>query len=91
MAKILSGESNKNVGRPGFRGFIPGPFGKDRVRVLRKNDPADGRTQPGANVITDTHIDLVGNQSPGLNRRSFVSFDAGKKTIKRAGSRLRKR
>jgi hypothetical protein len=92
MAKITSSEDSKNVGRPGFKGFVPGPRGKDSVRTLRVNDPADGRTQPGAKKITTTHIDLVGNLGrPLAGLRSNVSFAKGKKTIKAAGSRLRKR
>jgi len=83
MTRIISSEDSKNVGRPGFGKMVPGPTGKDSVRTLRVNDPADGRTQPAANKITTTHIDLIGNQSPAtLGKHGNTPFASGRKTVK---------
>jgi hypothetical protein len=55
MARILSGNAAKSVGRPGFKRFIPagGLVSKTRaarfgVRRLMKRDPADPKTDPNA-------------------------------------------
>ena len=82
--KILSSEDAKNVGRPGFKGTIPGPVdGKDSVKRVRQIDPARGITQPGADIITTSAIDLVGPNNPKIvgGVSNTKSVRSGKKTI----------
>jgi hypothetical protein len=92
MARILSSEDSKNVGRPGFGKTVPGPTGKKSVRRLMRDDPSVGITQPGADVITDTHIDLA-KPSPQITgtKRNETSFASGKKKIRSPRQGLRKR
>jgi hypothetical protein len=92
--RVLSSEDSRNVGRPGFGGFLQGPVdGKLSVRRLMRRDPAKGITQPQADKITTTNVDIVGPVSPTV--KSTVSrpdsFGAGRRAIKRAGNRLKKR
>jgi hypothetical protein len=63
--KKVSGEDWKYVGRPGFKGKIPGPVdGKDSVRRVMRPDPAKGVVSPEAANITSSKVDLIGAQSP---------------------------
>lgn len=82
--RILSTQDATAVGRPGFGGYIPGPHdGKTSIRRLMVNDPAKGITQPGADVITDNKVDLVGALNPKIvGGTSNTQFPAGKKTVK---------
>lgn len=84
--KILSSKDAEFVGRPGFKnvGGTPGPVdGKQSVRRLMARDPAVGRTQPAADDITTTNVDLVGEQNPTILSAAGVQegFSAGRKTI----------
>jgi hypothetical protein len=94
MVKIVSSESSKNVGRPGFRGFVQkvSNTGKASVRRLMVNDPSKGISQPGSDVITTTHIDLVGSRAKGtpVGRSKPTGFSNAKKRIRAPRSRLRK-
>lgn len=90
----VSSEDSKYVGRPGFRGFVQNVSNttKAGVRRVMRNDPAVGITQPGADLITDTHIDLVGGLSPDISGDQIpTSFSSGRKTVKAAGNRIDKR
>ena len=91
--KILSSEDSQAVGRPGFGGKVPGPVdGKDSVKRVRQIDPARGITLPGADVITSSSVDLVGKLRPRIMSQALVApMSNAKKTVKRAGNRLRKR
>jgi hypothetical protein len=90
--KIISGEAHKAVGRPGFRGTVQGTEGKISVRRVRQIDPARGITQPGADKITSTNIDLVGEQSPRVvGGKVNTRTHTGKKTIRRPSARIKKR
>ena len=90
--KIISGEAHKAVGRPGFRGKIQGKLGKISVRRVRVIDPAKGITQPGADVITTAHIDLVGNQSPKIvGGKSQTQFPSGKSAVHKPQPPIKKR
>jgi len=61
----LSGEAWKYVGRPGFKGKIPGPVdGKDNVTRKMVTAPTKGITTPQAAKITSAHVDLIGGQNP---------------------------
>jgi pSer/pThr/pTyr-binding forkhead associated (FHA) protein len=95
MVKIVSSESSKNVGRPGFRRFVQNVSNtsKASIRRLMVNDPSKGISQPQANKITDTHIDTIGSGAKGtpVGRRVNTSYGSGRKTIRAAGQRLRKR
>jgi hypothetical protein len=95
MVKIVSSEDSKNVGRPGFKGFVQNVSNttKASVRRLMVNDPSKGISQPAADKITTTHIDLVGSGAKGtpVGRTSPTGFSKDRKTIKAPGSRLRKR
>jgi hypothetical protein len=95
MVKIVSSEDSKYVGRPGFKGWVQSVSNtsKASIRRVMANDPARGITQPQADKITDTHIDIVGGAARGTPkvRRSNTSFATGKKTVKAAGKRIRKR
>jgi len=91
--KVLTSEDSKNVGRPGFQGLVPGPQdGKASIRRFMRDDPAVGITQPGADVITTTNIDLVGpvNPSTVLADRATAP-NSGKKTIRPPRQGLQKR
>jgi hypothetical protein len=58
------------------------------------NDPAKGISQPQADKITETHIDIVGGGAKGSavgGRTSPTGFSNAKKRLRAAGSRLRKR
>ena len=96
MAKIISSEDSKNVGRPGFRGWVHGVSNtsKASVRRLMVRDPSKGISQPQADKLTDTHIDLVGGAARGTPTRVSPhsnNFSSAKKAIKAPSSRLRKR
>jgi hypothetical protein len=96
MAKIVSSESSKNVGRPGFRGFVSNVSNttKASVRRVMVRDPSRGITLPQADKLTETHIDLVGGAAKGSVTRVSAhsgNFSNGKKRVRAAGSRLRKR
>lgn len=80
--KTLTSEAAKNVGRPGFKGNVPGPVdGKLSVRRVMKVDPRDGLSLPAANKITSTHVDLIGNPNPSVKAQPLPSspqaFDGG--------------
>jgi hypothetical protein len=82
--KILSSEDSKNVGRPGFGGMIPGPVdGKDSVKRVRQIDPARGITQPGADIITTSPVDLVGPVNPKVvgGVSNTKSVGAGRRVV----------
>lgn len=97
MAKIVSGEGYKNVGRPGFRGMAGRGSNttKAAIRRIMRNDPSVGVTQPGADKITTTHIDIVHPSAGKLNqsdyRRVATSYASGRKAVKKAVARIRKR
>jgi hypothetical protein len=95
MVKIVSSESSKHVGRPGFRGWVQGVSntGKASIRRLMVNDPARGITQPQADKLTETHIDIVGGAAKGtpVGRSSPTRFDNAVKKVRAPSSRLRKR
>ena len=96
MAKIISSEDSKNVGRPGFKGWVQGVSntGKASIRRLMVNDPSRGITQPQADKLTETHIDLVGSAARGTPTRvapHSTNFSSAKKRIKAPSNRLRKR
>jgi hypothetical protein len=96
MPKIVSSESSKHVGRPGFRGWVQGVSNtsKASIRRLMVNDPSRGITQPQADKITDTHIDLVGSAARGAPTRVSPhsnNYSNAKKAIKAPSNRLRKR
>jgi len=82
--RVLSSRASEAVGRPGFKGSVPGPVdGKARVRILKQRDPAVGRTQPAADKITGTNVDLVGTQNPKILSSQGVNpnFTSGKKSV----------
>jgi len=82
--RILSSKDAEQVGRPGFKPTIPGPVdGKQGVKRLMRNDPSVGVTQPGADKITSSNVDLVGSQNPKILSAAGVqeAFPTGKKTI----------
>lgn len=95
MVKIVSSEDSKNTGRPGFRGFVQNVSNtsKASVRRLMVKDPSKGISQPAADKITSTHIDVVGGAAKGspVGRTSPTSFGKDRKTIRAASSRLKKR
>jgi len=63
--KVLTSEAAKNVGRPGFKGNIPGPVdGKLSVRRVLQRDPKRGTSLPAADKITSAGVDLIGKQNP---------------------------
>jgi hypothetical protein len=82
--RTLSSEDSKYVGRPGFRGLVPGPVdGKAGIRRVRQVDPARGITQPGADVITTANVDLVGAQNPGIESQALTAAPSqGKKVVR---------
>jgi len=83
--RTLSSEDANAVGRPGFRGKVAATpeDGKAPVTRVRQIDPARGITQPGADVITTTHIDLVGPQNPTIvNVEKSPAPSKGKKVIR---------
>lgn len=82
--RILSSQDAQYVGRPGFKGTVPGNVdGKSGVKRLMRNDPSVGITQPGADKITNSNVDLVGTQNPTILSGAGVqeAFPTGKKTI----------
>jgi len=82
--RVLSSQDAAYVGRPGFKGTVPGPVdGKARVKILKQHDPSKGLSQPGADKITTTDVDLVGAQNPTILSAAGVqkAFSTGKKTI----------
>lgn len=92
--KIISGQDATAVGRPGFRGREQGTEGKKSVKRVRQIDPARGITQPGADKITSSHIDLVGQSSAKIvGGKVQTQFPSGKKAVKKAmpGSTIKKR
>ena len=96
MPKIVSSESSKHVGRPGFRGWVQGVSntGKASIRRLMVNDPSRGITQPQADKLTETHIDLVGGAAKGSVTRVSAhsnNFSNAKKRVRAPSSRVKKR
>lgn len=82
--KILSSQDATAVGRPGFKGTVPGPVdGKAGVKILKQRDPSKGLSQPGADKITGTNVDLVGAQNPTIVSAAGVqkAFGTGRKTV----------
>jgi hypothetical protein len=85
--KVLTGQAAFAVGRPGFKGRIPGPVdGKLSVNRVMRVDPRDGLTLPAANKITNTHVDIVGPVGPKTVAQPLVgspqSFEGGgRKTV----------
>jgi len=82
--RVLTSQAATAVGRPGFKkGFLGGvQDGKLPVRRVMRNDRAVGITQPGANVITSSHIDLVGAQAPKLAAMALTAPpNANKKAV----------
>lgn len=80
--KVLTSQAAFNVGRPGFKGRIPGPVdGKLSVKRVMKVDPRDGLSLPAANKITNTHVDLIGSPNPKVVAQPLVGspqkFDGG--------------
>lgn len=82
--RTLSTQDATAVGRPGFKGFVPGPVdGKASVRRVIARDPAKGRTLPAADKITDTHVDLVGPVNPKiLSTTNATTPNTGKRVIR---------
>jgi len=73
MARILSGNAAKAVGRPGFKRFIPagGRVSKDKasrfsVRRLIARNPADPKTDPNA-ILDFTNDPSVPNTNAAPN------------------------
>lgn len=80
--KVLTSQAAFNVGRPGFKGRIPGPVdGKLSVKRVMKVDPRNGLTLPAASKITNTHVDLIGSSNPKVVAQPLVgspqSYDGG--------------
>lgn len=83
--RILTSQAATAVGRPGFKGAVPGPVdGKQSVRVLKQRDPAKGLSQPGADKITTTDVDLVGDQNPTILSAAGVqkAFTKNQRTVR---------
>lgn len=82
--RILTSQASLAVGRPGFKGYVPGNVdGKSGVRRVMRNDPSVGVTQPGASKITGTNVDLVGTQNPTVYSAAGVqkAYSTGRKEI----------
>jgi hypothetical protein len=85
--RVLTSEDAKNVGRPGYKGKVPGPVdGKDSVRRVMQRDPSRGTSLPAADKITSAGIDLIGKQSPKVLMQPLPGtqgnrYDNARKTI----------
>jgi hypothetical protein len=85
--KVISSKAFSAVGRPSPRVWTThsetAPMGKMSVRRLIRRDPARGRTLPLADKITDTHIDLQGQQNPTVVMREKSPTPGTNKTLVR--------
>jgi len=92
MARILSGNAAKAVGRPGFKRFIPGggsvsknKAGRFSVRRLMKRDPADPKTDPNAILGFTNHPDVPNVNdapSPTVMRAPKNATPVGRKGVR---------
>jgi hypothetical protein len=87
--RVLSSQDATATGRPGFKAISPGVVdGKDGgTKILMRNDPSVGITQPGAKFITTAKVDLVGEQNPKILSQRGAELQptkAGRRVIRPA-------
>jgi len=92
MPRILSGKTDRVVGRPSPRVWSARTVQnvsnttKQSVKRLFRRDPAKGILGPGGDAITNTHIDIVHPSPTTIKRDRSPAVNKNKTLVRNRGT-----